>query len=231
MWTGRRSAIAARSRPTIQREALAVVSRRSVMRRDFWTLALDEKMVPSLAPQRRAAPAIASNTGWIVGRRAGDDPRISRGRRLLLERLGELAVARLELLEQADVLDRDHRLGGEGLEQLDLLVRERPRARPPDEDAAQGRAVPQERHHEDCPDPIVVQAKLHEPAEAGTDGGAQVPHVDRPLLENRAADRRVRPDGVRVAEPLRAGKQPAVNSHEAMVIALEQMDRGVRGLT
>jgi len=163
--------------------------------------------------------------------RPADDLENLRRGRLLLEGLGQVANARVERLGQADVLDGDGGLGGEALQQGDLLARERPRARPPDEDAAQGRAVAQERHHEDCPDAIVVQAKLQEPAEAGADGGAQVAHVDRPPLENRAADRRVRPDGVRVAEPLRAGKQPAVNSHEAMVIALEQMDRGVRGLT
>ena len=47
------------------------------------------------------------------------------GRGLLLQRLGQLAVARLHLLEQPHVLDGDHRLVGEGLEQLDLLVAER----------------------------------------------------------------------------------------------------------
>ena len=57
-----------------------------------------------------------------VGRRARDDAQDLAGRRLLLQRLGEVAVARLQLLEQADVLDRDHRLVGEGLEQLDLPV-------------------------------------------------------------------------------------------------------------
>ena len=50
--------------------------------------------------------------------------RISAGRRLLLQRLREVAVARLQLLEQPHVLDGDDRLVGEGLEQRDLLVRE-----------------------------------------------------------------------------------------------------------
>ena len=35
---------------------------------------------------------------------------------------GEVAVARLHFLEQPRVLDGDHRLVGEGLDQLDLLV-------------------------------------------------------------------------------------------------------------
>ena len=44
----------------------------------------------------------------------------------VLERGGQFARARLHLVEQAHVLDRDHRLVGEGLDQLDLLVGERP---------------------------------------------------------------------------------------------------------
>ena len=44
----------------------------------------------------------------------------------VLERGGQFARAPLHLVEQAHVLDRDHRLVGEGLDQLDLLVGERP---------------------------------------------------------------------------------------------------------
>ena len=43
----------------------------------------------------------------------------------IVERLRQLARARLHLLEQLDVLDRDHGLIGEGVAQLDLLVGER----------------------------------------------------------------------------------------------------------
>ena len=58
-----------------------------------------------------------------VAGRARDNPQDLRGRGLPLERL-------LRLVEQAHVLDRDHRLGGEVLEQRDLLVGEfeRPRS-------------------------------------------------------------------------------------------------------
>ena len=38
----------------------------------------------------------------------------------------EIARARLHLVEQAHVLDRDHRLVGEGLHEFDLARRERP---------------------------------------------------------------------------------------------------------
>ena len=47
-------------------------------------------------------------------------------RGLLLERLLQLRSPRLHLLEQPHILDRDHRLVGEGLDELDLLIGERP---------------------------------------------------------------------------------------------------------
>src|SRR5712692_8976443 len=61
-----------------------------------------------------------------VRRRAADDAEDLARRRLLLQGLGKVAVARLQLLEQADVLDGDDGLRGEGLEERDLLVGERP---------------------------------------------------------------------------------------------------------
>ena len=57
--------------------------------------------------------------------RAGDDLEHLGGRGLLLQRLGQISRARLHLVEQPHVLDRDHRLVGEGRDQLDLLVGER----------------------------------------------------------------------------------------------------------
>ncbi len=57
--------------------------------------------------------------------RARDDLQHLRGRGLLLQRLGELAGPRLHLVEQPHVLDRDHRLIGEGCGEADLLVGER----------------------------------------------------------------------------------------------------------
>src|SRR4026208_217660 len=106
------------------------------------------RMTESTASQRRAArSATGSSTGWRwvggaagargalaplfqhrldVRRRARDDPEDLRLRRLLLEGLAEVAVARLQLLEEADVLDRDDRLGGKGLQEPDLPVGEGP---------------------------------------------------------------------------------------------------------
>jgi hypothetical protein len=45
--------------------------------------------------------------------------------RLVLARVGELAALFLDLVEQANVLDGDHRLVGERGDQLDLPVRKR----------------------------------------------------------------------------------------------------------
>ena len=67
-----------------------------------------------------------------VGDRAADDAQDLGGRGLPLERL-------LGLVEQAHVLDRDHRLVGEGLEQLDLVLRERSGLAPGDADHADRR--------------------------------------------------------------------------------------------
>ena len=57
-----------------------------------------------------------SNTGWTSFGELADDAQDLARCRLLLERFREVAVARLQLLEQAGVLDGDHGLIGEGLE-------------------------------------------------------------------------------------------------------------------
>ena len=61
-----------------------------------------------------------------IERRAADDFQHVRRCRLLLQRLAQFGGARLHLVEQADVLDGDHGLVGEGLDKLDLAIRERP---------------------------------------------------------------------------------------------------------
>ena len=68
------------------------------------------------------------------------------GRRLLLQRLAKLARARLHLVEQPHVLDRDHRLVGEGGDQLDLLISERLNVEPRRHQDADELPVAQQRH-------------------------------------------------------------------------------------
>src|SRR5262245_17081768 len=61
-----------------------------------------------------------------IGWRTRNDPEdLARGR-LSVQRSGEIVIADLQLPEQSDVLDRDDRLIGEGLEKGDLLVGEGP---------------------------------------------------------------------------------------------------------
>ena len=75
------------------------------------------EIVASDASHNRAAVlATASSTGRIsVGELLMTLQDVG-GRGLLLERFGELAVARPQLVEEPHVLDRDHRLIGEGSE-------------------------------------------------------------------------------------------------------------------
>jgi hypothetical protein len=82
---------------------------------------------------------------WLdIGRRARDHPQdVGRGR-LLLERL-------FRLVEQPNVLDRDHGLVGEGLEQGDLPVQITPGLGTPNGDRPEDGALSQQRHHEDAP--------------------------------------------------------------------------------
>ena len=63
------------------------------------------------------------------------------GRGLLLQRLGELARALLLGLKQPYVLERDHCLVGELLEQSFVHVRDRPRLGPADHNDTQRVAV------------------------------------------------------------------------------------------
>ena len=61
-----------------------------------------------------------------IGRRGCDHAEDVAATGLVSQRLREVAGFRLHLVEQSDVFDRDHRLDGEGLDQLDLPVGERP---------------------------------------------------------------------------------------------------------
>jgi hypothetical protein len=55
-------------------------------------------------------------------RRTGNDTQHLASRRLLLQRLGEVVGALMQFIEQTRILDGDDGLGGEVLQQLDLLL-------------------------------------------------------------------------------------------------------------
>src|SRR5262249_30474569 len=88
-----------------------------------WPMCCDEsKQLAFQAPDRgigRAAEASGAfgddvHHGLDVRRRVGAAPQDLRRRHLLLERLREVTVSSLELVEQADILNGDHGLVGEG---------------------------------------------------------------------------------------------------------------------
>ena len=74
------------------------------------------------ASQSRAAIQPGIEDGLEIESRSTDDLEHVGSGRLLLQRLGKFACARLYLVEQAHVLNRDHRLVGKGRDQIDLLV-------------------------------------------------------------------------------------------------------------
>src|SRR5215470_12999497 len=76
---------------------------------------------------------------WLdIRRRAADDPQDLRCCRLLFQRLGEVTVARLQLLEQPHVLDGNDGLVGERLEQGHLPLREELSLEPAEADRPDG---------------------------------------------------------------------------------------------
>ena len=83
-----------------------------------------------------------------VERRAQLVAHVGEELRLVLARLGELAALVLDFVEQPHVLDGDHRLVGEGGDQLDLLVRERRAPRRAQSRDADRHAFAQQRHAE-----------------------------------------------------------------------------------
>src|SRR5215475_7937146 len=93
-----------------------------------------------MSPQNRSVPVVESqryiinptNPGGAlddsvedrlhIGGRAADDAEHLGCCRLMLQRLAQSCVALLDLVEEPDVLDGDHRLVGEGLDQPYLAV-------------------------------------------------------------------------------------------------------------
>ena len=91
-------------------------------------------------------PRRSRNTGSRSNAGAADDLENVGGRGLLLQRFGQLARALLLGVEQARVLDRDHRLVGESCDQLDVLIGERPHYVPAQNDHADRTSLAQEGH-------------------------------------------------------------------------------------
>ena len=98
-------------------------------------VAESEHHVINPANPRRALDDGVEHRLHVCGRAADDAEHLGRCR-LMLQRLAQFRVALLDLLEQPHVLDRDDGLVGEGFEQRDLLLGERPHFGAANQDSA-----------------------------------------------------------------------------------------------
>ena len=95
------------------------------------------------------------------------------GRGLLLQRLGEVVGALAQFVEQPRVLDGDDGLRGEVLDQLDLLVGERPHLLAVDRDGADQPVVLEHRHTDEG----APAGKLHGGLRGASDSDASAVQV------------------------------------------------------
>ena len=123
-WTAPLRAARPRGAPPIRRdrkrpaEGLDALGGEAVVGHEVEQRPVEPEEVAELGlAELRRAPGDRVEDRLDVGRRARDDAQDLAGRGLLLEGLGEIAVPSLELLEQADVLDGDDGLIGEGLQE------------------------------------------------------------------------------------------------------------------
>ncbi len=119
-----------------------------------------------------------------IERRAADHLEHFAGRGLLLQGEPQLGVPRLQLGEQADVLDRDHRLVGEGLEQRHLPLAEEASLGATEGDRADGRTLADQRHAEGRS--MAEATRDLAPHREVRPLGLHVGHVDGARVEHRA---------------------------------------------
>src|SRR5262249_49934881 len=157
--------------------------------------------------------------------RAGDHTQDLTRCRLLLQRLGQLTIPLPQLVEQADVLDGDDGLVGEGLEERHLAVGERPDFEATDEDHADRLALAHERDAERGPmsrphGVIAPQGELR-----AADG--EVVHVNGPPVEDGVGRDPASVPGRWLAPA--EGYRPVVSPH-AQVLSFPQAEPRVIGL-
>jgi len=149
---------------------------------------------------------------------------------LLIQRLGHLGmglgespILLLQLREQAHVLNRDHCLVGEGLEEGDVLVGERSDFPAPEQQVADCLSVLQQRDSHNG----ASRVSMGQP-EAFRElvGGRQdIRHVDRPTLDYGAtAD----PTGYHPTDGI--GPDSSVMRNQSNLITVSSVDKDVLGL-
>jgi hypothetical protein len=106
--------------------------------------------------------------------------------------MGKLARARLDLVEQPRVLDRNHCLVGEGGHQRDLLAGEWPHLGAAYPDNTQGFALPQQGNAQASPE---TEPDRHRAADGELGGvGLKIVDMDRLTIDERAPVHPVAPD-------------------------------------
>ena len=156
-----------------------------------------------------------------VAGRPADDAQDGRGRGLPLERLARL-------VEQAHVLDRDHRLVGEDLQQPDVLLGEVARLLAADADRADDFAVADQRHGQ-----VAAVADLHRRILQRVVGvGEDVVDVHRRALEHGARQDRCaaglhREPGTHRCHSFRRGAMKGCQVNELAVEAPDAADTRV----
>jgi hypothetical protein len=115
--------------------------------------------------------------------------------------------------------------GGEGLEELDLCLSERPYLGPPEGDRPDGLAPAEQRNGERCPE--AQRPRKRAGLRVIVHLGLQIGDVDRPPVEHRTShgrspDQRKRTDGIR--------GDRALVSDETEPIAVDLEDRGIEGV-
>jgi hypothetical protein len=145
--------------------------------------------------------------------RRADRPAHLPQRLQLLDGSPQLAGPGLQLLEQADVLDGNHRLVGEGFDQFDLLVGERPNLHPPHRNHADQITLATHWHTEKRSDPADA-SRFNVP---GTPlcVGLRIEDLDGPGLQRHAADNRA------VSWPNRVTVRPFSKCRRGVVIHRE----------
>ena len=136
----------AQARRAQQRGLALVRIERRARRELFRALVVLEDRAPVRARELDGAADDRGEDGVEIERGADRASDIAEGGELL-DRAGELLRPRLQLGQQAGVLDRDHRLIGEGLEERDLVVGEPAGFAAGHRDRPDRLVVTEQRHH------------------------------------------------------------------------------------
>ena len=178
----------------VSRERLADICREAAAIRDrLEPLALDTREPTNIG---------TGEADRILKHDVEDGPEIERGAADRLEHVrdrGLLLECFLGLVEETHVLDGDDRLGGEGLEKLDLLQGERLDLHPADGDTTDRDAVTKQRHREGCP---VAPAALEIDADrivGGIELRSGIANVNRPSVDDAAANQGLAAERQRLA--------------------------------